>query len=731
MYEDYLGLSKRPFSSVPNADCFVPVLPAQEALDSLIHCVTQSRGIGVITSAPGLGKSQLCKQLAVNLTQEFRTVYLSTSSFHTRRALLQSILYELGINYVGLSEQEARLRIFEAARASQTEGRFLLIIADEAHLLNNRLFEELRALADYAPDGVSLIRLILSGEFELEEKLTDPAMTAFNQRVGTQVCLDPLSLEQSAQFIMQRLNWAGAKNIDSILTEEALEAICRASDGNPRCLCQLADHCCLLSYAEEQKPITRGIVLAALNDVKELPLTWSEVGESPESSTSMHHQEQTDDDDLDLFLDLDGGGDTVDGVSRNDNSMLDASLHDTKEFEIPNLNLSVEAQAVETEANMTHEQRISQPTSASNVTFAVLEVGGESSSLNAAIENTDAMPSQQILSMNQSAIHADHKTVLSNMVQDLSVEQLIEKAVHDRYAFLDRMAQLPPYLRDEVSLEVPIEGDVRVRMSPTGEIYLNSEEDDCALESDLLETIESIRTEIINPLHKNNTDWDDEHVQLNDEIDWIEYDVVQPATNAFEYHEATFSFEPRNDRNEISEHLDSQTDSIGLLQEVESESEHDLLESEEEQEELVLLHCELEISDLEKCGQENCELVTYAPETSDSQAAFVVEENIVQAVEPAADSLSMHACCVSERCELETLAGETNCCGMEVCEVEVDKAVEAPAEVMTVVEQETLSTELESQQADNTNERTQGRRFEQLFTRLRLRRRKVQDRAAG
>ncbi|MBT5020909.1 MAG: AAA family ATPase, partial [Planctomicrobium sp.] len=184
MYEGFFGLKKRPFSAVPNTDSFVALEPTQEVLDDLLICLVQSRGIAVVTSFAGLGKTLLCKQVAESADNRFQTVYLSTSAFSTRRALLQAILYEFGIHYEGLSEQEARLKILEAARAIAKEGRLLLIIVDEAHLLNSRLFEELRTLSDYAPEGEALVRLILSGQFELEEKLADPAMSAVHQRIG-------------------------------------------------------------------------------------------------------------------------------------------------------------------------------------------------------------------------------------------------------------------------------------------------------------------------------------------------------------------------------------------------------------------------------------------------------------------------------------------------------------------------------------------------------------------
>jgi hypothetical protein len=74
-----------------------------------------------------------------------------------------------------------------------------------------------------------------------------------------------------------------------------LAVICEASDGSPRCLNQLCDHSLLLGYLSSQKPVSQWTVREALDDLKQLPLTWNEpitrrgpAIESPFSGPSKH-----------------------------------------------------------------------------------------------------------------------------------------------------------------------------------------------------------------------------------------------------------------------------------------------------------------------------------------------------------------------------------------------------------------------------------------------------------
>lgn len=274
MYEAFFGLRSRPFNPLPRVDAYVALTPTRETLDGLVRCVEQDRGIGVLTSSAGTGKSLVCRLLQKHFADQRRTVLLTTGRFPTRRALLQAILFEMKHPYVGLSEQEARLRLLDLLQSSPAPLNRMLLIVDEAHLLSPKGHEELRTLTDYEVGGVPYVSLVLSGQLELEEALAEPGMNALNQRVGCHVSLEPLTIEESYEYIRERLRMAGNDGL-TIFSPEALYLICNASEGNPRRLNQLCDHCMLLAYAEGTRPVDAAVVRSALLDLRELPLHWN------------------------------------------------------------------------------------------------------------------------------------------------------------------------------------------------------------------------------------------------------------------------------------------------------------------------------------------------------------------------------------------------------------------------------------------------------------------------
>jgi type II secretory pathway predicted ATPase ExeA len=276
MYESFYALNHRPFSATPDADCcFLDAGNFRQALHELANCMVGGQGIGVLTAPAGLGKTLLCQKLVAELEGDFQPVLLSNGNYPTRRSLLQAILYELGHPYNQMGEQELRLALTSAVKEICQSREAVVIVVDEAHLLNDRLLEEIRTLTNLVERGTSLVRFVLAGQLTLDEKLAEPAFDAFNQRICSQAALEALTRQESADYIAYRLQWAGG-DANTIFTPEAIEYICQAGDGSPRCLNQLCDHSLLLAYVVEAKTVDVEIVREALEDLKQLPLHWNE-----------------------------------------------------------------------------------------------------------------------------------------------------------------------------------------------------------------------------------------------------------------------------------------------------------------------------------------------------------------------------------------------------------------------------------------------------------------------
>ncbi len=274
MYEGHFQLNRRPFAATPDPGCCY-LSPTQAPLiQSVARCIEHGQGVAILTGPAGVGKTLLTQVLLADAEPRFTGAYLGTGQFPTCRALLQTVLYELGQPYGGMTDQELRLELNTTLRNLITRKDGLLLVLDEAHLLSDRLLEEVRLLADLAQNGVPLTRVVLSGNPEFEERLTSPALAAFNQRVACHVVLETLTRPESVSYLEHRIRWAGGFATD-LFDRDALQLIADASDGLPRCLNQLADHSLMQAFLAGHSKVTASLVRQTLAELQHLPLRWN------------------------------------------------------------------------------------------------------------------------------------------------------------------------------------------------------------------------------------------------------------------------------------------------------------------------------------------------------------------------------------------------------------------------------------------------------------------------
>ena len=277
MYEEHFGLRCKPFGAPPDESFVVATGNHARAFSDVKHSLLGGHRIALITGAAGVGKSLVARRMLSDLAEHCQVVLMATANFTGVTGFLKSLLFELNAEFENRDLQELRLRLTARLREEARQGRRTVLIVDEAHNLDADVLAEIRSTTEITQEGQLLLQAVLVGQLPLEETLTSPQLAAFNERIGCHVVLEPLSRNESREYIDQRLQKAGCRS-ESLLPKSVVEFAIRASDGSPRCLNQLLDHCLLLAFAQGDPAVNGQHARQALDDLKHLPLHWHDPG---------------------------------------------------------------------------------------------------------------------------------------------------------------------------------------------------------------------------------------------------------------------------------------------------------------------------------------------------------------------------------------------------------------------------------------------------------------------
>jgi type II secretory pathway predicted ATPase ExeA len=282
MYETAFGFRIRPFAAPPTAALYYPAANVERSRLALERCIEHDGGPGLIVGPAGVGKSLLCQLLADQFRNRHRVVVLASARLCTRRALLQNILFELGLPYRDMEEGELRLSLIDYLANNERAAQGMLLIVDEAHCLPTRLLEEIRMITNLVRDGRPRVRLILAGSARLEERFASPKLESFNQRVSVRCYLEALNREETRAFVTSQLAAAG-RGAAEVFTPSALDAVFDATGGVPRMINQVCDHALVLATVIGAKAIDAAGIQEAWSDLQQLPPPWRNDGGPTES----------------------------------------------------------------------------------------------------------------------------------------------------------------------------------------------------------------------------------------------------------------------------------------------------------------------------------------------------------------------------------------------------------------------------------------------------------------
>ncbi len=282
MYKKFFGLRESPFNVNPDPRYLYLTRHIQEALACLIYGIQTRKGFVLLTGEVGTGKTTVLNKLLEWSRQEGIATAFMFNPRLTEAEFFDFMLADFGIPCDSTMKSRTLMTLNHWLLEQYQRGGRAVLIVDEAQNLSTDMLEEIRLLTNLETSTEKLLQIVLAGQPELEDKLSDPQLRQLRQRITLWAKTRPLTLLETHSYIKERLRVAGSSG-EGIFSPAAIEVVHRHARGIPRLVNLLCEHALISAFVEHCKTVSEKIV----DDVaRDFDLQDMEVETSPKPASA-------------------------------------------------------------------------------------------------------------------------------------------------------------------------------------------------------------------------------------------------------------------------------------------------------------------------------------------------------------------------------------------------------------------------------------------------------------
>ena len=276
MYLEYFGFQEEPFNITPNSKFLFLSQRHREALAALLYGIEQRKGFIALTGHIGCGKTTICRAMLGKLDRSKTRLALVLNPEFNDVELLQTINGEFGLDAKSTSKRELLDTLNRFLLNEYKNDRNVVLLIDEAQRLPPDALEQVRLISNLETETAKLIQIALVGQPELADLLDLPELEQLNQRITVRYHIEPLSLDEVAEYVNHRIAIARRLNINNPVelvrfTKKALRKVYEYSGGVPRRVNVVSDRSLLVTFVREQKEVSEENVEKAIEELGGMP----------------------------------------------------------------------------------------------------------------------------------------------------------------------------------------------------------------------------------------------------------------------------------------------------------------------------------------------------------------------------------------------------------------------------------------------------------------------------
>ncbi|MDX1404443.1 MAG: AAA family ATPase [Woeseiaceae bacterium] len=268
-YLDFFGFTRPPFARLSKPAQIFHTEQYSLLMAHLAAATEQPDCMVVVCGADGSGKTTLLNRYITSLGDDvcFATIDETCGG---EKEFYTSFLRQLGFSEITGTARELRRISKEFLVHRGMAGEPVLIMIDNAQLVNAAVFDQLRRMSAIKVNNQRVLSVVLAGTADLDRIMDSPAMSQvkfasqvhFNIRVYTE--------EETANYIWHRLRLAGGGDAVKF-SSDAHPLVYRYTGGIPKLINTLCDNLLEEAFDRKMHEINEELVRAVADSRKLLP----------------------------------------------------------------------------------------------------------------------------------------------------------------------------------------------------------------------------------------------------------------------------------------------------------------------------------------------------------------------------------------------------------------------------------------------------------------------------
>ncbi len=257
MYHSHYKLKRKPFEASPDPE-FIWLSDKQiEIITHLEKAIAMDGGMLVLAGDIGMGKTTFINYLVTALSHHIISIIISYPDLD-EHSFFEFIHGEFNFDGKYQSKGAFLYHLDQYLRGLSAQGKFALIIVDDAQDMSPQTIQALLFMANIKIDQKKVIKILLMGQSENKDKFIGKLGNDIRQKITFSQQLEALTQSETHQYINHRLKKAGAANC--IFEPEAIDMVFSVSGGCPRLINSICDNALLSGYSEGVYNIGKNLI---------------------------------------------------------------------------------------------------------------------------------------------------------------------------------------------------------------------------------------------------------------------------------------------------------------------------------------------------------------------------------------------------------------------------------------------------------------------------------------